>query len=217
MTTSIDIGQALGVLGAYFAVLLVLAVAIETIIEPITAIPWFKGLIKKVSPDDFMKDVKEWLPAKTLAASQAASIAAFMEEYDTTVDDLSGRLEKLKTIGKDTAKALGAGEALDEASQKVALYMTEIRKKYDIDERKRITALRFISALLGIGLALWLQIDSFALLTGLLPTDFAVEPWLGMVVTGLAASAGSSFWHDMLGRVRAVKEASQQVQTVVKE
>jgi len=217
MTTSIDIGQALGVLGAYFAVLLVLAVAIETIIEPITSIPWFKGLVKKVSPDDFMKDVKEWLPAKTPAASQAASIAAFMEEYGTTVDDLSGRLEKLKTIGKDTAKALGAGEALDEASQKVALYMTEIRKKYDVDERKRITALRGISAIIGIGLALWLQIDSFALLTGLLPTGFAVEPWLGMVVTGLAASAGSSFWHDMLGRVRAVKEASQQVQTVVKQ
>ncbi|MFZ5909194.1 MAG: hypothetical protein ACOYYU_04190 [Chloroflexota bacterium] len=217
MTTSIDIGQALGVLGAYFAVLLVLAVAIETIIEPITSIPWFKGLVKKVSPDDFMKDVKEWLPANSAAAAQAASIAAFMEEYDTKVDDLSGRLEKLKTIGKDTAKALGAGEAVDEASQKVALYMTEIRKKYDIDERKRITALRFISALIGIGLALWLQIDSFSLLTGLLPEGFAVEPWLGMVITGLAASAGSSFWHDMLGRVRAVKEASQQVQETVKK
>jgi hypothetical protein len=32
-----------------------------------------------------------------------------------------------------------------------------------------------------------------------------------MIITGLAASAGSSFWHDMLGRVRNLKDNVQQI------
>ena len=209
--TTIDIGQALGILGAYFAVLLVLAVAIETILEPISL---FEGLRKKVSPDDFMKDVKDWLPDKSPAATQAASITAFMSEYNATVDDLSSRVEKLKTIVDDTSEAFGTDTIIKDAEKKLAIYLAEIRKKYNLDERKRIAILRGVSAVIGIGLALWLQIDSFTLLKDLLPKDFVVEPWLGMLVTGLAASAGSSFWHDMLGRVRAAKEASQQIQEI---
>jgi hypothetical protein len=30
-----------------------------------------------------------------------------------------------------------------------------------------------------------------------------------MALTGFASSAGSSFWHDQLDRVRAVKEAAR--------
>lgn len=209
--TTIDIGQALGILGAYFAVLLVLAVAIETILEPISM---FKGLRKKVSPDDFMKDVKDWLPDNSPAATQAASITTFMSEYDATIDDLASRVEKLKTVVDETSEAFGTDAIIGEAEKKLAIYLAEIRKKYNLDERKRIAILRGISAAIGIGLAFWLQIDSFSLLTDLLPKGFIVDPLLGMLVTGLAASAGSSFWHDMLGRVRATKEASQQVQEI---
>jgi len=205
---NIDIGYALGVLGAYFAVLLVLAVAIETIIEPFSMI---KGLRKKISPDDFMKDVKEWLPPDSPAGTQAVAITAFMKEYNATVTDIDTRVSEIKAIAAETAQAFGITDELNAGQEKLAIYMAEIRKKFDLDERKRITILRVVSALVGIGLALWLRIDSFTLLSDLLPQDFVVVPWLGMLVTGLAASAGSSFWHDMLGRVRAVKEASQQV------
>jgi hypothetical protein len=31
-----------------------------------------------------------------------------------------------------------------------------------------------------------------------------------MIITGLAASAGSGFWHDQLGRLRAVKDAARE-------
>ena len=205
---NIDIGFALGVLGAYFAVLLVLAVAIETIIEPISMI---KGLRKKVSPDDFMKDVREWIPPNSPAGTQAVAITAFMKEYDATVADIDARVNEIKSIAAETAQAFGITEELNAGQEKLAIYMAEIRKKYNLDERKRINILRVISAVVGILLALWLRIDSFTLLSDLLPKGFVVVPWLGMLVTGLAASAGSSFWHDMLGRVRAVKEASQQV------
>jgi hypothetical protein len=38
----------------------------------------------------------------------------------------------------------------------------------------------------------------------------------GMVISGLAASAGSSFWHDQLGRMRAIKEAAHQLNALSK-
>lgn len=211
---NIDIGFALGVLGAYFAVLLVLAVAIETIIEPISMI---RGLRKKISPDDFMKDVKEWIPPNSPAGTQAVAISAFIDEYNATVSDIDARVNEIKSIAAETAQAFGITDELKAGQEKLAIYMAEIRKKYNLDERKRITILRVISAVVGILLALWLRIDSFALLSDLLPKDFVVIPWLGMLVTGLAASAGSSFWHDMLGRVRAVKEASQQIKELTEK
>jgi accessory colonization factor AcfC len=37
----------------------------------------------------------------------------------------------------------------------------------------------------------------------------------GMILTGLASSAGSSFWHDMLGRARNLKDAVKQVENIV--
>ena len=38
---------------------------------------------------------------------------------------------------------------------------------------------------------------------------------VGMLLSGLAASAGSSFWHDQLDRLRATKQAAEQVTAVV--
>jgi hypothetical protein len=54
----------------------------------------------------------------------------------------------------------------------------------------------------------------------------AVEPWqerlgsntlyaVGLVLSGLSASAGSSFWHDQSARLRSLKAASQAVSEVV--
>ncbi|MEA3396194.1 MAG: hypothetical protein U9R05_01890, partial [Chloroflexota bacterium] len=37
----------------------------------------------------------------------------------------------------------------------------------------------------------------------------------GMLISGLAASGGSSFWHDQLDRLRAAKQTTEQVSTVV--
>jgi len=39
----------------------------------------------------------------------------------------------------------------------------------------------------------------------------------GMLLSGLAASAGSSFWHDQLDRLRAAKKTTEQVQAVVSQ
>ena len=53
MNFDIDsLSQVLGVIGAYFAILLVLSVSVETLLEPFS---FFKGLRKTASPDDVLQ------------------------------------------------------------------------------------------------------------------------------------------------------------------
>jgi hypothetical protein len=211
-----ELTKILGVLGAYFAVLLVLAVSVETILEPFT---WFKGLSKKVSPDEALKDVKDWLPDDpTMAASASANaIANLTKEYNVVLADVNERVDKIKTIAAETSKGLGITKPVDDLETKLAVYMSALRTKYSVDERTRITILRLLSALIGILIAVLLKINTFDILGGLFPEEvqqtlsIPVAQYGGLVLTGLAASAGSNFWHDQLGKLRAIKNAATQL------
>jgi len=97
-------------------------------------------------------------------------------------------------------------------------------------EKQRILRLRLISVVFGTFLAYILQVDSADLLKDLFPENAnflyltlisqnsALFTWIGnvfriplfdltagVILTGLAASAGSGFWHDQLARLQAVK------------
>lgn len=204
----------LGVLGAYCAVVLVLAVSVETVLEPFT---WFKGLQKKVSPDDVISDIKGWLHPIADMGTRAAAIANLSEEYKVNINDVQARLNVIKTVADETAKGLGVQKQVDDAEKKIAVYMAALRAKFGVDERKRITILRIIAAAIGIAIAVLLRIDTFEILGSLLPPN--VHAFLsasggqfgGTVITGLAASAGSSFWHDQLGRLRAIKDSAKEL------
>lgn len=102
----------------------------------------------------------------------------------------------------------------------LVLKIAALRRKYALDEKHRITLLCVTSAVIGIGIAVMLRIDTFDILGVLFPPDvqaILTQPNAqlgGMIITGLAASAGSSFWHDMLGRVRKLKDTVQGVSQV---
>ncbi|MCA9928448.1 MAG: hypothetical protein KC419_08225, partial [Anaerolineales bacterium] len=104
-------------------------------------------------------------------------------------------------------------------------------EQYDKElEKKRIRRTRLVAVILGTTIAYFLQVDSAVLLRDLfpdganflfltlIPHNSALFHWIesrlsiptydltaGVILTGLAASAGSSFWHDQLGRLQAVK------------
>lgn len=214
--------QILGTLGAYFAVMLVLAVAVETIVDPFTA--WLGVLQKKVSPEEMTKDLKEWLPDEdSQQKASVAAIARFMYQYDATKNKYLKDAGEVKAIAKETASAFGV-QLTDVESQltaEVTARLFQIRDQYKIDERKRIAIMRMISALVAVAVAWILQIDSFELLgdlfvkNGVAIFNTPVAHVGGILLSGLAASAGSSFWHDQLGKVRAVKEATQKGQEIV--
>ena len=108
-------------------------------------------------------------------------------------------------------------------------------ERYDKErENKRIRRTRFLSVLVGIFLAYMLQIDSADLLKDLFPADSSFltlvvvpaaffgrfglslsELTAGVILTGLAASAGSSFWHDQLSRLQTIKKGVDQAQAAL--
>jgi len=207
-----QITTVLGVLGTYFALVLVLAVSVETLLEPLTSL---KPLQKRVSPDEILNDIKGWLPPIADGGAKAAAIANLGQEYGLNLLDLQTRLNVIRAVADETAKGLGVQKHVDDTEKKIAVYMAALREKYSIDESKRINILRVIAALIGVAIALTLKINTFNILGALFPAaagDILTNPvsrFGGMVITGLAASAGSAFWHDQLGRLRAIKDSAR--------
>lgn len=205
----------LGILGAYFAILLVLAVSVETLLEPLT---WFKGLRKQVSPDDILKSVREWLPQGSDEAAKVLAIQTFTSQTKTDVAELEKTVKELRESAEKTLTEMGLEAQVKSVHKDAALKLATLREKYAATEKSRITWLRVISALVGVLIAFMLQINTFEILGTLFPADVMtglsgpVGQFGGVLITGLAASAGSSFWHDMLGRVRNLKDTVQQVE-----
>ena len=212
-----NIATILGILGAYFAVVLVLSVSVETILEPFSSLP---GLRKKLDPDDILKDIKEWLPAGSDAEAKVTAIQSLTTDAKMTEDELLRGVQDLKQVADEAIQVLGPDSKITKAQKELALKFAALRRKYALEEKQRITVLRVIAGLIGVVIAMLLRIDTFDILGVLFPPD--VQAILtqqnaqigGMLITGLAASAGSSFWHDMLGRARNLKDTVQGVSQV---
>lgn len=108
------------------------------------------------------------------------------------------------------------------------------------EESSRLRWLRVISVMVGFILAYALQVDAAVLLDAVVPGvadsinsvfSFGGEQlhafWprlpagldltAGMILTGLAASAGSAYWHDQLDRLQASKSTLEKVATLVRQ
>jgi hypothetical protein len=205
----------LGVLGAYFAILLVLSVSVETLLEPFT---WFRGLRKQASPDDVLKSVQEWLPEGSEEAVKVIAIQTFASQTKTNMQEVEKTVRALRDDAVKALTEMGLEAQVDTVQKDIALKLATLRQKHAGTEKSRITTLRVVSALIGILIAFGMQINTFEILGVLFPEDVIaslntpIGQIGGMFATGLAASAGSSFWHDMLGRVRNLKNLSEQTQ-----
>ncbi len=109
--------------------------------------------------------------------------------------------------------------------------------RHEEEAKMRVKWLRFTSVVVGIGLAYILRLDSGDLLRDLLPMTDILTTGLtsdqtvtilgqvahlrpltpGIILTGLAASAGSGFWHDQLTRLRTAKNVSEEVVKAVQK
>jgi len=211
-----NISTIIGILGAYFAVVFVLSVSVETILEPFTVIPWLR---KKPNPDDILTDIKEWLPKDSDEEGKALAIQKLASDFTTSNESLKKNVADLKKIADEVVESLDAKAKakVSETQKEIALKFASLRRQYSLSEKQRITILRVVSALIGMFIAWELQIDTFDILGELFPPavrEVLTQPDLqlgGSLITGLAASAGSSFWHDMLARARNLKDTVQQV------
>jgi len=207
----------LGVLGAYFAILLVLSVSVETLLEPFT---WFRGLRKQASPDDVLKSVQEWLPDGSEEAIKVVAIQTFASQAKTNMEEVDKNVRELRDSAVKALTEMGLEAQVNTVQKDIALKLATLRLKHNSTEKSRITTLRVVSAFIGIGIAWIMQINTFEILAVLFPEEVIVSLNTpigqigGIVATGLASSAGSSFWHDMLGRVRNLKNIKQEADKV---
>jgi len=212
-----NISAVLGVLGAYFAILLVLSVSVETILEPFS---FLKGLQKQASPDDVLKSVREWLPEGSGEAASVIAIQSIAEKTRTNMAELDKTAKAQVDTAVETLKKLGLEAQVDTAKKEIAIKISTLRERYAANQRQRITILRTLSAVIGIIIAFFLHINTFAILGSLFTSEITqslaspLGQYGGIILTGLASSAGSSFWHDMLGRVRNIKDTVKQVEVL---
>ena len=121
----------------------------------------------------------------------------------------------------------------------IAQTVLKMTDKHRDEEDSRLRSLRVVSVVMGFVLAYLLQIDAARLLDTAIPqvsgtlnffqlgggqlhhfwTVFSDKLQLtpGIILTGLAASAGSTFWHDQLDRLQATKKASEGAANLLKQ
>jgi len=210
-----NISAVIGVLGAYFSILLVLSVSVETILESFS---FLRGLQKPVDPDEVLSSIQEWLPEGSGEAAKVVAIQTYAAKTKMNLAELDRTAKELTAKAIDTLTDLKLDTQISAAEKEIAIKLATLREKYAASQRQRVTILRTLAGLIGIVIAYALDINTFNLL-GSMFSDKIIESlstpishYGGVILTGLAASAGSSFWHDMLGRARNIKDAINQVE-----
>lgn len=188
--------NAIAVIGVYFALMAVLSVSVEAVINWFKVpIPWLQG---KPSPSDVLNEVANWLPADEAQAAQARIVA--LNKALTAIGEVE----------------LGENASVADLAAKVGQATT----RYIQLERDRRAVIRLMAIGFGIAFAWLFQIDTLQLLSPLVgPAQVLWHATLGtdgahvagLVLSGLAASAGSSFWHDQAARLRQIKSATEAV------
>jgi len=195
----INIDSAIAVLGTYMALMAVLAIMVEAVISWLK-IPGNSPLKGKPSPEDVLKEVKIWLKNEDAVLQQGR------------IDALN---KALASVG-ETATKLTAGASTSEITAAAG----KATAKYFQNEQKRRGIIRFLAIAVGIFFALTFQIDTLEILS-----DFTGQTQdllgsashiVGIILSGLAASAGSSFWHDQSAKLRSIKDAKESVSELMK-
>ena len=207
----------LTMIGVLFFTFLVLAAAVEAIVEVLRGIVEFipadHPLKPRISLDDAIKTGAEFADTNTMLAAKVASISKLVEQ-------VKGLGPKVRDLENALAKQG------NEAPAAVSAVVADIKRTLDGKDRLKIMILRGLAAVIGC-LVVWfakanlfngLPVESPALKALLAPVQGG--DWsdiASILLGGLAAAAGSSYWHDQLDRVRKVKEIGQQLTAVVQQ
>ena len=201
-----DLANALAALGVYFALMAVLAVAVEAIITWCKLpIPWLRG---RPSPSDVINDIQAWLP-----------------DDPEDQDDHQALLARIIALNRALAAINEPPLSPRATPAKIADTVGKATTKYIELERNRRAVIRLMAIVLGIGFAALFQIDTVELLSPI--AEPSLDLWkgrinpntlhvAGLALSGLAASAGSSFWHDQSARLRSVKYIYESLSTAAR-
>jgi hypothetical protein len=205
----------LGMLGLLFFMFLVLAAAVEVVLEIFRGalkrfgITWAKG---KVSLDEALRLANEFTPNDTDLMGKLQAVKTVAEQFK---DKASDRIRSLANIRKQL-QATGANVNIMAAELNVVA--AAVKADLEQTERQRICTMRLIAAVVGCALAYQADFYVFRMLAQAPGAkDFLASlpglqaTWINVLVGGFAAATGSSHWHDQLDRVRNLKSTLQDV------
>jgi hypothetical protein len=202
------IGAIVAAVGGLFAIYLVLAAAIEAILEALQPIIGRVQIFKRTVAFDQALKFAEQIKLDDTQKDKPAAIKALLEglaaqndKIKITLDNAAGFAKSASTAG---ASIVASGLAID-----------AIKEEVDGLAQRRRSLHRLLAAVIGMLAAWQTGIDTFQLLSEVFPAfndaspDASTRRVAGYIVTGFAASAGSAFWHDQLMRVESLRKSVQ--------
>jgi len=204
----INLEALLGTLAAYFAIMAVLAVGTEIVLDILK----IKTLKKPIAPSEALVELKEWVPKETWddLDQRVKHMEEVIHEVDTTLTQARAGFIKIR---RQTQPILDKYEHL--TPDNVANVMRELQVRYKALIENRLAWIRLLSLVIGITWAVILQINSLDLLGPIIPDAIAHllggdnTLWYniaGLVLSGMGAAAGSSFWYEQMARLRQTRQ-----------
>jgi uncharacterized coiled-coil protein SlyX len=204
----INLETLLGTLAAYFAIMAVLAVGTEVVLDILK----IKGLKKTTSPSQALADLKEWMPPDQWGDmdQRVKRMEQVIQEVDTTLTETRAGLRELR---RQVDPVLKKYEQL--TPDNIANVIRELEARYRAITENRMAWIRFWSLVIGIAWAVILQINSLDLLAPIIPgtidnlvggSDTLWYSVAGLGLSGLGAAAGSSFWYEQMARLRQARQ-----------
>ncbi len=200
----------IALIGTMSFMFFVLAASVEMILE------MFRGVLElfgitfakgKISLDESLKLAAEFAPnnndlnSKIQAVKSAAEQIA--EKTETKISELKKLESDLSATGADT----------NAIADSLNLIAVSVKNELKESERKRIFALRFLAVVVGSVLVWQSGFCVFTILTSYpdMSKYSGGASWIDIIAGGLAAAAGSSYWHDQLDKIRNLKTIAQDV------
>ncbi len=200
----------IGTLGILVFSFFLLSLAVETILENFRGILRLFGITllqSKMSLDQALTEAVEFVPVGSQAHSRFAALVDFAKAKSGAAAVMMTRLDAIAQSLAAAADPQQKDAVIEKERAFLDGLLRPIRDAMEQSETKRIFALRIISAVVGVFITSLANFDVFAV-AGITVIKSSA---LAYVIAGLAASGGSSFWHDQLDRVRKLKEAGSQL------
>ncbi|OJT22337.1 hypothetical protein BO221_21320 [Archangium sp. Cb G35] len=195
-----------------FFMFLILAAAVEVILDLFRGtlerfgITWAKG---KVSLDDSLKLASEFAPNNTELNTRLQAVRSAAEQIK---DKVPAEMTRLATLEQKLTAVDAAG--VNAIAGELNGVAASIKLQLEQSERQRIFILRALAAVVGCLLAWRVNFYVFQILASspeakdwLSTLNGLQSDWLNVLVGGMAAAAGSSYWHDQLDKIRNIKSA----------
>jgi hypothetical protein len=206
----------LAILGMLFFIFLILAAAVEVILEVFRGvlerfgITWVKG---KISLEDALKFADQFAPGNSDLNIKLQAVKSAAEQISEKAN------VKLKVLDDIKTKLGESGVNMTELVSELNAVASSVKIELEKSERQRVFALRTLAAIIGCLLTWVSGFHVFKILAASPEAKGVLEgsletlnyPWVNILVGGLAAAAGSSYWHDKLDRVRNLKSVAQEL------